>query len=140
MSDRNDGLHDSSTSSTPKLIFASTDFQLSFESCETSALTVGGIGQRVESPATVTRLGRAPVRSTRAKAPPRSNSMPNVAAMRASLRKIESLSHFEPSRKWITSTRLDFPAPFRVCLSVAPGLLGKQDVEPLLEREVLERG
>ena len=48
--------------------------------------------------------------------------MPNEDSSRASFLKSDFGSAFAPVRKWMISIRLVLPAPFLVCLSVAPAL------------------
>src|ERR1035441_7571991 len=111
MRDLNEGANDSSVSSRPNTILESTTFQLSLLMTVASPLGLGATGQRVESPATVTGVGFDPDRSIRAKTPPTSNSIPNVVSTRALFRKIDSLSHFDPKRKWKMSRRTHSTPP-----------------------------
>ncbi len=114
-------------------------FQCSLLNCSPpAALPAAATGHSPLRPSITTRPGFAPRRLTRTTSPPTSTDAENSQSRRPSDRKILSRFALPPKRKCTSSTTLDFPAPLRDCLSVAPSLLSaSRTLSPGLKRSVL---
>src|ERR1039457_5808385 len=98
----------------------------------------GPLGGVVLSGATSIFEGSFPLRDTRIVSPARRNVPMNEWSISAFVRNSESLSQSDPRRKCTISTRLLFPALFRVCLPVDPGCVSaKRTFNPLWNRTLL---